>query len=88
VHGTTDNVEAASKARIVVIAVPPGQASELVGEIAGHLIDGAVVASLADGITLADLGRYLPGGAAIKRIAELDQRAVRAAFVAALTRAL
>ncbi len=68
VHGTTDNVEAASKARIVVVAVPPQHVTDVVTEVAVRLTRGAVIVSLADGITLADLEGLLPEGVAAARI--------------------
>ncbi len=67
VHGTTDNVEAASTARIVVLAVPPSHVSEVIAEVAGHLSDGAVVVSLADAVALADIEDLLPAGVAAVR---------------------
>ncbi|MGD9695059.1 MAG: pyrroline-5-carboxylate reductase family protein [Thermoleophilia bacterium] len=67
VHGTTDNARAASGAGIVVLAVPPQNVTDLVAEVADHLGDGAVVVSLADGISLADLEGLLPRGAAAAR---------------------
>ncbi|MFJ4714539.1 pyrroline-5-carboxylate reductase [Streptomyces sp. NPDC088785] len=67
VHGTTDNATAAANAQVVVLAVPPAGLTDILAEIAGRLEEGAVVVSLADGITLADLEDLLPDGVAAAR---------------------
>lgn len=67
VRGTTDNAEAASSVRIVVLAVPPADVAGVLAEIAGHLSEDVLVVSLADGISLADLEGQLPDGAAAAR---------------------
>ncbi|MEU6123896.1 pyrroline-5-carboxylate reductase [Streptomyces sp. NPDC047123] len=67
VHGTTDNATAASNARLVVLAVPPEHLTDVLAEIAGQTQDGAVIVSLADGITLADMEALLPHGVAAAR---------------------
>ncbi len=60
VHGTTDNARAAEQADPVVLAAGPAQVLDIVAEISGHLREGAVVVSIADGIALADLEGRLP----------------------------
>ncbi|WP_220433291.1 pyrroline-5-carboxylate reductase [Kocuria coralli] len=67
VRGTTDNAEAATHASVVVLAVGPASIPDVLGEIAGHLTDGAVVVSIADGISLEDLRGGLPGTVSVAR---------------------
>lgn len=67
VVGTTDNAAAVADAAIVVVAVRPDQVTGVLAEISDHVMDHAVVVSLADGISLADLSEALPAGTAVVR---------------------
>ena len=67
VRGTTDNAAAVADADIVVVTVPPEHVTTVLATIADHLPAGAVVISIADGVSLATLGRDLPDGVAAAR---------------------
>jgi len=68
VRVTTDNAEAARDADIVVLAVKPQQMAEAARSIAGELAARRrVVVSVAAGIRLADLARWLGTGVPVVR---------------------
>lgn len=61
------NIEAAASADVVLIGVKPAMVPDLLDEIAPHLRDGAVVVSLAAGVTLDTFARHLGAGVATLR---------------------
>ncbi|KQT72163.1 MULTISPECIES: pyrroline-5-carboxylate reductase [unclassified Microbacterium] len=61
------NIEAAASAEVVLIGVKPAMVPDLLDEIAPHLRDGAVVVSLAAGVTLDTFARHLGEGVATLR---------------------
>ncbi|CAH0279848.1 pyrroline-5-carboxylate reductase [Microbacterium sp. Bi128] len=61
------NTAAAASADIVLIGVKPAMVPDLLDEIAPHLRPGAVVVSLAAGVTLETFARHLGGGVATLR---------------------
>lgn len=61
------NTEAAASADVVLIGVKPAMVPDLLDEIAPHLRDGAVVVSLAAGVTLDTFARHLGEGVATLR---------------------
>lgn len=61
------NIEAAASAEVVLIGVKPAMVPDLLNEIAPHLRDGAVVVSLAAGVTLDTFARHLGEGVATLR---------------------
>ena len=63
-----DNVEAAQVADTVVLVVKPQDMSGLLAEIRDHVRPGALVVSLAAGITTAFLEERLPPGTAVVRV--------------------
>jgi pyrroline-5-carboxylate reductase len=65
---TMSNVEAAKGATTLVLVVKPQDMSGLVAEIAPHLREGALVVSLAAGITTGYLENLLPAGTAVVRV--------------------
>src|SRR6478736_1449513 len=65
---TMGNVEAARVATTLVLVVKPQGMSGLVTEIAPHLREGALVVSLAAGITTGYLENLLPAGTAVVRV--------------------
>jgi pyrroline-5-carboxylate reductase len=65
---TMGNVEAAKMATTLVLVVKPQDMSGLVTEIAPHLREGALVVSLAAGITTGYLENLLPAGTAVVRV--------------------
>ena len=65
---TMGNVEAAKMATTLVLVVKPQDMSGLVAEIAPHLREGALVVSLAAGITTGYLENLLPAGTAVVRV--------------------
>jgi pyrroline-5-carboxylate reductase len=67
VQATTDIAEAVSGAQLVVLAVIPQAVPEVLGEIADHLDEGAVLACIAYGVSLADLQAGLPDHRAVAR---------------------
>lgn len=66
--GTCDNAAAVSGARIVLIAVKPQYLDDVVRGLAGSVADGALVVSIAAGVTLARLEGLLGGGRKIVRV--------------------
>jgi len=62
------NVEAAQTADTLVLVVKPQDMEGLLAEIRGHVRPGALVVSLAAGITTGFLEERLPGGAAVVRV--------------------
>jgi len=65
VHVTTDNVEVADAADIIVLAVKPQKFDEVLPELAGHT-EGKCVVSIAAGITSDYILRYLPNVSLIR----------------------
>jgi pyrroline-5-carboxylate reductase len=63
-----DNVEAAKVADTVVLVVKPQDMGGLLAEIRDHVRPGALVVSLAAGITTAFLEERLPAGTAVVRV--------------------
>ena len=61
------NVAAAASADVVLIGVKPAMVPDLLDEIAPHLRPGAVVVSLAAGVTLATFAKHLGEGVATLR---------------------
>jgi pyrroline-5-carboxylate reductase len=61
------NVRAAASADVVLIGVKPAMVPDLLAEIAPHLRDGAIVVSLAAGVTIATFERILGPGAIVLR---------------------
>lgn len=61
------NIEASASADVVLIGVKPAMVPDLLDEIAPHLRDGAVVVSLAAGVTLDTFARHLGEGVATLR---------------------
>lgn len=61
------NRDAAASADVVLIGVKPAMVPELLAEIADSLRPGAVVVSLAAGVTIATFERHLPGTAVVMR---------------------
>lgn len=61
------NVAAAASADVILIGVKPGMVPDLLDEIAPHLRPGAVVVSLAAGVTLETFARHLGEGVATLR---------------------
>ena len=62
------NVEAAATADTLVFVVKPQDMGSLCDEIAGHVRPGAMVASLAAGITTEFLEAHLPAGVPVVRV--------------------
>jgi pyrroline-5-carboxylate reductase len=68
VHGVTDNREAVREADMIVLAVKPQQMAEVACGIAPQLVERRpIVVSIAAGIRLADLARWLGAGMPIVR---------------------
>lgn len=69
-HGVAvvDNVEAAEKADTLVFVVKPQDMGALCDEIAPHVRPGALVVSLAAGITTEFLESHLPDGCPVVRV--------------------
>lgn len=63
----TGNTEAAASADIVLVGVKPAMVPDLLDEIASHLRPGAVVVSLAAGVTLDTFARHLGTDVAVIR---------------------
>ena len=61
------NTAAVASADIVLVGVKPAMVPDLLDEIAPHLRPGAVVVSLAAGVTLATFARHLGEGVATLR---------------------
>lgn len=62
------NVEAAKEADVLVLVVKPQDIFGVVDEIAGELKPGALVVSLAAGVTTASLEAHLPVGTSVIRV--------------------
>lgn len=63
-----DAVEAAAKADVVLVGVKPYDVPDVLRQIGPHLRPGALVASLAVGLTTASLEAALPDGTAVVRV--------------------
>lgn len=61
------NAEAAASARIVLVGVKPAMVPDLLGEIAPHLTDDAIVVSVAAGVTLQTFADVLGADARVIR---------------------
>ena len=61
------NVAAVTGAHVVILGVEPREIVPLARDIADALAEGALVVSVAGGVTLADLAHALPEGAAVVR---------------------
>lgn len=61
------NIAAAASADVILIGVKPAMVPDLLDEIAPHLRPGAVVVSLAAGVTLATFAKHLGDGVATLR---------------------
>ena len=66
VQAVSSNVELLGKADIVVLSVKPQVIDDVLGEIAGKLRDGAVVISIAAGVTAAKISGALAGATVIR----------------------
>lgn len=66
VTATADNGAAAGGARIVVLAVKPQEMARVAAELAPRLGAGALLLSIAAGITTGDLARWYPGAAVVR----------------------
>ncbi len=60
--------EAVTDADVVVLAVKPYQIADVLGDIGPNLQAGAIVVSLAVGVTTASMAKHLPDGAIIVRV--------------------
>lgn len=60
--------EAVDGADVVVVAVKPADVAPLLDEVSGALADGAVVVSVAAGVTLDTIEGHLPDGTAAVRV--------------------
>ena len=68
VRATADNASAAGASDTIVLAVKPQDVRQVATEIAAAIADRRrLVVSVAAGVRLADLGRWLGGGAAVVR---------------------
>jgi pyrroline-5-carboxylate reductase len=63
-----DNVEAVATSDTIVLVVKPQDIAALLTEIHDHLRPGALVVSIAAGITTAFVEQHLPGGVAVVRV--------------------
>jgi pyrroline-5-carboxylate reductase len=63
-----DNVEAVATSDTIVLVVKPQDIAGLLTEIHDHLRPGALVVSIAAGITTAFVEQHLPGGVAVVRV--------------------
>lgn len=61
------NAEAAANADIIVVAVKPQDAAELMGELAGYVHPGQVVVSLCAGLPTSFFAKRLPDGTPVVR---------------------
>lgn len=66
-HHTDANVLAVADADVVLVAVKPAYVLEVLGEIASHLKPGALVISVAAGVTIASMEAVLPESVAVVR---------------------
>ncbi len=67
IHVTNNNVEAAQQADVILLAVKPFQAAEVVREIAGVTGKEKMLISVVTGVTIAELAKELKGETAIFR---------------------
>jgi pyrroline-5-carboxylate reductase len=67
VHATVD-IAAIAAADVVVIAVKPDQVSAACAQLSPHLRDGALVISVAAGVSTSALESWLPSGVAVIRV--------------------
>jgi pyrroline-5-carboxylate reductase len=67
VHVTTDNRALAAAVDVLVLSVKPQIMDKVLVEIAGHVRPGALVVSLAAGVTTATIERRLPSGVRVVR---------------------
>ena len=65
---TASNAEVVKVARVIVLAVKPGQVREVLSEIHGGFTADHVLISIAAGVTLATLENGLPAGARVIRV--------------------
>ncbi|MBF0627374.1 MAG: pyrroline-5-carboxylate reductase [Magnetococcales bacterium] len=65
---SASNIEAVQGADVVVVAVKPGVVATVLDEISPALKPGALILSIAAGITLATLAARLPGGQPLVRV--------------------
>jgi pyrroline-5-carboxylate reductase len=65
---TASNPEVLVFARVIVLAVKPGQVAEVLAEIRDQFTPGHLLISIAAGVTLATLERALPPGARVVRV--------------------
>jgi pyrroline-5-carboxylate reductase len=63
-----DNVEAVATSDTIVLVVKPQDIAGLLAEIHDHLRPGALVVSIAAGISTAFVEKHLPGGVAVVRV--------------------
>ena len=68
VRTSTDNRAAVAEADVVILGVKPQVLPAVLPDVAGALRDGALVISLAAGVTLATLEAGLPDGAPVVRV--------------------
>ncbi|MDI7275415.1 MAG: pyrroline-5-carboxylate reductase [Anaerolineae bacterium] len=59
IHGTTDNVEAAGQAQIVVLSVKPQVLTPVLAQLRGHVRDEALVLSIIAGARIETISRGL-----------------------------
>jgi len=62
IHIERDNKKAVSEADMVILAVKPYQAVEVISEIKSHLKPDQIIASLMTGISIKELKELLPAG--------------------------
>ena len=68
IQAVTDNQEATSKADILILAVKPQRMQDVLKDLAGHDKPGATVISIAAGVSMAALRRWLGEHAAFVRV--------------------
>ena len=68
VGASRDNRQVAAWADVLIFAVKPHLVQQVAAEAGQHLRPGSLVISIAAGITLADLERWLPQGAPVVRV--------------------
>ncbi len=66
VHATSSNAEAVRHGEIVVLAVPSLAVPEVLAEVRDSLLPGAVVVSIADQVSLADLHAHVPSHGVVR----------------------
>ncbi|MBS1673251.1 MAG: pyrroline-5-carboxylate reductase [Actinobacteria bacterium] len=62
-----DGNAAAAGSRIVIVGVKPAMVPDLLDEISPHLAPGAIIVSIAAGVTLATFAAHLPAGTSVLR---------------------